>query len=133
MLNKLGTYLLVSLLLVFGTMVEFSMVLVAKQKYDWNNKTINNLENPSTIKIQKAYNDQETNSTVEVISQIKEKGHFSNIGIKDEYLKLSQILKYLMLPKSIPPYRKTDIIAFILFSAFYLCFNVIYFAVCLNH
>ena len=114
-------------------MVEFSMVLVAKQKYDWNNKTINNLENPSTIKIQKAYNDQETNSTVEVISQIKEKGHFSNIGIKDEYLKLSQILKYLMLPKSIPPYRKTDIIAFILFSAFYLCFNVIYFAVCLNH
>ena len=83
--------------------------------------------------LNKAYNDQEMNSTVEVISHIKEKDYFSDIGMKDEYLNLSQILSYLTLPKSIPPYRKTDIIAFILFSAFYLCFNVIYFAVCINY
>ena len=133
MLNKLGIYLLVSLLLVFGTMVEFSMVLVAKQKYDWNSKKINNFEEQSTIKDQKAYNNQEMNSTVKVISQVEEKGHFPDIWMKDEYLNLSHILKYLTLPKSMPPYRKTDIIAFILFSAFYLCFNVIYFAVCLNY
>ena len=39
-LNRLGIYLLTSLLLVFGTMVEFSVVLLIKQKFDWDEKAM---------------------------------------------------------------------------------------------
>ena len=39
-LNALGHYILVCFLFVFGTMVEFAIVLIGKQKGDWDNKAL---------------------------------------------------------------------------------------------
>ena len=37
-LNALGVYILLELLFVFGTIVEFAIVLVVRQKIDWSKK-----------------------------------------------------------------------------------------------
>ena len=124
---------MVSLLLVFGTMVEFSVVLVAKQKYDWDCKAIDSNGKPWTIRVQESYDARKTNSNIETISQIEGKDNMSAIKTNDEHLTPSQILNHLTLSENMPPYRKTDIVAFILFSSFYLCFNIIYFVVCINY
>ena len=114
-------------------MVEFSVVLVAKQKYDWDYKTIDSNAKPLTIKVQECYDDRKTNSNIGAISQIEGKDNMSAIETYGEHLTPSQILNHLTLSENMPPYRKTDIVAFILFSSFYLCFNIIYFVVCINY
>ena len=114
-------------------MVEFSVVLVAKQKYDWDGKKINNNEKAVMSNVQEAYKDKKVSSSIEPINHIEEKDNISYIGTSDEYLSPNQALNQLMLSKNMPPYRKTDIIAFILFCCFYLCFNIIYFVFCINY
>ena len=42
-MNALGRYLLISLLFVFGTMVEFAAVLVYKQKMERDEKSLRTL------------------------------------------------------------------------------------------
>ena len=49
-MNRSGMYLLVSLLLVFGTMLEFSMVLIIKQKLDQSKKSMDENDKLFTAK-----------------------------------------------------------------------------------
>ena len=114
-------------------MVEFSVVLVAKQKHDWDGKTINESNKRFMLRVQEACKDLKVNSSIETISQVKGKDDISDNGMNGDYLTPSQIQNHFTLSKNMPPYRKTDIFAFILFSCFYLCFNIIYFVVCLNY
>ena len=66
------------------------------------------------------------------IDDIREEDDTANDGMTEESLAPNQILDYLTPSKNMPSYRKTDIIAFFLFSGFYVLFNIIYFAICMS-
>ena len=105
----LGVYILVSLVFVFGTMVEFAAVLVAKQRVDWNE------------------NAKEKNNRIFV-----KKPETHVVENQDNDLKTNNIFDKCKLTKDIPPYRKMDVFSFVVFSGLYLCFNFVYFVTCLK-
>ena len=109
-LNLLGVYILISLTFVFGTMVEFAAVLVAKQRADWNE---NAKEKNNRIFVKKL----ETHET----------------GHQNGNLEKSHFFDKCKLTKDMPPYRKMDVLSFVVFSGLYLCFNFIYFITCLKN
>ena len=113
-------------------MVEFTIVLMAKQKLDWDSKTIDDNEKKSTLKRKEAFLDLKRRSSMK-IDDIREGDDTANHGRTEDSLAPIQISDYLTLSKNMPPYRKTDIIAFFLFSGFYLLFNVIYFVICVHY
>ena len=113
-------------------MVEFTIVLMAKQKLDWDSKTIDDNEKKSTLKRKEAFLDLKRRSSMK-IDDIREGDDTANDGRTEDSLAPIQISDYLTLSKNMPPYRKTDIIAFFLFSGFYLLFNVIYFVICVHY
>ena len=106
----LGVYILISLTFVFGTMVEFAAVLVAKQRVDWNE---NAKEKSNRIFVQKQEKD--------------------GAGNQDDNLKNNHIFDKCKLTKDMPPYRKMDVLSFVVFSDLYICFNFIYFVTCLKN
>ena len=112
-------------------MVEFTIVLIAKQKLDWDIKTSDENNKKLTLKPKEAFQDLKRRSSMK-IDDIKEGDETCNDGMTEDSLGPIQILDYLTPSKNIPSYRKTDIIAFFLFSGFYLLFNVIYFVVCVH-
>ena len=70
-LNWVGVYLLASILFVFGTMVEFTIVLIAKQKLDWDVKTSDENNKKLTLKPKEAFQDLKRRSSMK-IDDIKE-------------------------------------------------------------
>ena len=122
-----------SLLLVFGTMVEFSVVLIVKQKLDWNKTAVDRKEEKIMIRTLKT---QENNNSVAKVKKnvdMEEKRSITDIEIIDQYMTSSPILRHLTFSKDMPSYRKIDIISFVLFSCFYFCFNFIYFIYCIHY
>ena len=108
-MNLLGVYILVSLVFVFGTMVEFAAVLVAKQRADWNE------------------NAKEKNNKIFV-----KKPETHGAGNQNGNLKISHIFDKCKLTKDMPSYRKMDVLSFVVFSGLYLCFSFVYFVTCLK-
>ena len=100
---------MVSLVFVFGTMVKFAAVLVAKQQVDWNE------------------NAKEKNNRIFV-----KKPETQVVKNQDDNLKTSNIFDKCKLTKDIPPYRKMDVLSFVVFSGLYLCFSFVYFVTCLK-
>ena len=123
---------MVSILLVFGTMIEFTIVLIAKQKLDWDGKNIKDNDKKSTLKPKEAFPDLKRRSSIKMIDDIRPVDNTTNDGMTEESLAPNQILDYLTSSTNMPSYRKTDIIAFFLFSGFYVLFNIIYFAICMS-
>ena len=107
---------MISILFVFGTMVEFSVVLIAKQKHDWDNKTTVKNDKPLMSKSNETWRDPKSNSSSITIYDVKDENCISDNGTNEEYLTPNHILNYLTLSTNMPPYRKTDIVAFISFS-----------------
>ena len=133
MLNRLGVYLLTSLLLVFGTLVEFSVVLIAKQRLDWNTKPCDANDKNYESKSKIAWKSNNHTTVPDCTRELQKANESSENEKENQFLELSQILNHITSSKNIPFYRKVDIVAFILFTGFYLCFNLIYFHVCINY
>ena len=123
-MNRLGIYLLASLLFVFGAIVEFAIVLMAKQKVD-NTMSMTNFKQPGHI------------SKLRPKSKIIEVSEQTEISFanqrKDGYITAPQIVDQPNFCKNMPAYRKTDIIAFVLFNVVYVCFISVYFIVCFSY
>ena len=104
-------------------MVEFAGVLIVKQRMDWNEKTMEKKPKVLNVKAKKTGNESELSLKM------------NNAGIENKFgfLKPSHIIDYCKLTKSIPSYRKVDVISFSIFSGFYICFNFIYFLSWVKH
>ena len=113
-------------------MVEFTIVLIAKQKLDWDGKTIEDNEKKSTLKPAEAFLNSKRRSSMKITNNSIEGDTTADDGMTEDSFAPNQILDYLTPSKNMPPYRKTDIIAFPLFIGFYLLFNVIYFVICVH-
>ena len=111
-------------------MLEFSAVLIAKQRCEWN-KTIENDHKLNKPKVEQAWKVPTDKWSTEYLEN--EANGANDIKDKDQVLGFRIFVNYLSFPKNIPPYRKADIVAFIVFTGFYLCFNLIYFYVCINY
>ena len=122
-----------SLLLVFGTLVEFSVVLIVKQRLDWNSKPCDANDKNCESKSKLAWKSYEHTTIPDSTRELQKANENSKNEMKNQFLELSQILNHITFSKNIPSYRKVDIVAFIGFSVFYLCFNLIYFCVCINY
>ena len=106
MLNRLGVYLLTSLLLVFGTLVEFSVVLIAKQRLDWNKKPCDandnkNYESKSKIAWKSNYHTTVPDCTRE----LQKANERSENEKENQFLELCQILNHITSSKNIPFFR----------------------------
>ena len=112
-------------------MLEFSAVLIAKQRCEWNKKKIENDHKLNKPKVKQAWKVPIDKSATKYLKN--EANDDNDVEGKDQILALSQFVNYLSFPKNIPPYRKADIVAFIVFTGFYLGFNLIYFYVCINY
>ena len=132
-LNRLGVHLLTSLLLVFGTLVEFSVILIAKQRSDWNKQPCDANDNNCESKSKLAWISNNHTTVPDCTRELQKTNENAEKEMKNQFLELNPILNHITSSKNIPSYRKVDIIAFILFTGFYLCFNLIYFYVCINH
>ena len=109
-------------------MVEFSVVLIAKQKHDWDSKATDNKDRPKSLSRREAFKDVDVRSKINEINEANEANGDDSIDVN---LTPNQILDYLTISKNMPHYRKTDIIALILFNTFYIIFNIIYFVICI--
>ena len=115
-MNRLGMYLLMSLLLVFGTMLEFVMVLIIKQKLDQSKKSIE--ENDKLF----LENEEKFGENIKKASVSETVDQHVTPNLKTHILTFS---------KDMPSYRKIDIVAFFFFSGYFLCFSFVYFIVCI--
>ena len=123
-MNRLGIYLLASLLFVFGAIVEFAIVLMAKQKVD-NTMSMTNVKQPGHIsKLRPRSKIIEVSEQTEISSANQR---------KDGYITAPQIVDQPNFSKNMPAYRKADIIAFVLFNFVYICFISVYFIVCFSY
>ena len=113
-------------------MVEFSAVLMAKQRDEWMKKTAEKDYKEYMSKDKRTWTNPNDKSATEYFRKIKEADDNTDVQILDQFSKMGQILNYFTLDKNMPPYRKVDIIAFFVFTGFYFCFNLIYFYLCIN-
>ena len=104
-------------------MIEFATVLMAKQRMDWNENTKDSKNEVVMIKPKKYRIDLQSygGNTVD------------DTGNKGGIIKSNDILENCKLTKDMPPYRKMDVISFVLFSGLYILFNFIYFVSCLKY
>ena len=104
-------------------MVEFAGVLIVKQRMDWNEKTMEKKTKVLNVKAKKIGKESELNL----------KMNKAAIKSKFDFLKPSRFIDNCKLIKDIPSYRKVDVLSFVLFSGFYICFNFIYFHICVKY
>ena len=121
-LNALGAYLLISLLFVFGVMVELASVLFYKQKMEWN------------LKVQKKF-DMAQNMDEMQSSYLTKHGFLKSRKIgrnKRNIEPISQMDGQYQVQKTITITTKIDNVAFVLFTFSYFIFNLIYFCLFLT-
>ena len=111
------------MIFVFGTMIEFACVLMAQQRKDWNMKEKKRENRVFMTRSTKMDND----------SQLDETDTDTIIGNNSDYLDIMHILNPCELTKHMPPYRKVDVLSFVVFSSLYVTFNLIYFLVCIKY
>ena len=118
-MNALGGYLLVSLFFVFGTMIEFSIVLLAKLKIEWDARNV-----VEGIFISKetlhTKNRKINNATIEV-----EPRESASTETKTKHEKNARDATKGLFG-SLQTTAKVDFIALIMFSLCYFLFNCFY-------
>ena len=116
-LSALDIYLLVSLLFIFGTMIEFAFVLLFHRRikpYMGSNRVY-------------VYDEANFESLKE--NKTKQAIHNQKLDINDNSLFICPFLifKRLELP------TKIDFLTFVIYNLSYLIFNIIYFSIYLNN
>ena len=126
-LNLLGWYLLISLFFVFGTVLEFILVLVTKQMVDWvkTQKTIDVAQHQFSLNSAKIHDElQNSQCNVELIETIS---HTSGIDSSLDQSKLRPMATYPEFFKTLSITSKIDYVSFFVFSVLYMSFNFAYF------
>ena len=128
-LNALEAYILVALLFVFGTIIEFAFVLIIEQNRirSINEKKMNEKENE--FEAQMAENRVRCRTNTKSIRQVQDHVEFTR---EAEQRNDIQHLKNNSFYQSMPLTTKIDYAAFIIFVMLYLTFNIIYFCIFLN-
>ena len=76
---------------------------------------------------------EKINNVTEMDGNVAEKDNVDDTEMKEDFVMKNPILDHFTISKNMPRYRKIDIMAFILFSGFYICFNFVYFVICIHH
>ena len=128
-LNALGVYILVTLLFVFGTIIEFAFVLIIEQNRirSINEKKMNEKENK--LEAQMAENRVRCRTITKSIRQVQDHVEFTP---ETEQRNTVQHLENNSFNQSMPLTTKIDYAAFIIFVVLYITFNIIYFCIFLN-
>ena len=111
------------MIFVFGTMVEFAGVLMAQQRTDWNKK-----EKKKENRVFMTRNTKIDNDT-----QLDDANTNTIIGNCSDLLKMIHIIHLCQLTRNMPPYRKIDVLSFVVFIFLYVAFNFVYFLVCIKY
>ena len=117
-LSALDIYLLVSLLFIFGTMIEFALVLLTNRPIKPYTRSNNRVY---------AYDEDDLESLKE--SKTKQAINNQELDTNDDSLLICPFLifKRLELP------TKIDFLTFVIYNLSYLIFNIIYFSIYLNN
>ena len=128
-LNALGSYILVTLLFVFGTILEFAFVLIIEQKRirSMNEKKMNEKENEFESTTEE--NHVRCRRSTKSIRKVQYHVEFTR---ETEKRKDNQHLESNSFYQSMQLTTKIDYAAFIIFVILYITFNVIYFCIFLN-
>ena len=116
----------------FGTLVEFSFVLITKQRLEWNKKPCDANDKYCETKSKQIWSSNKQTPVTDCTRELQKANDNSENEMKNQFLGLSKVLNHITFSRNIPSYRKVDIVAFFGFTGFYLCFNLIYFYVCLS-
>ena len=125
----MGRYILTSFLFVFGTMVEFAIVLVGKQKGDWDNKALK-LKGKNT-KVRLTHSGKQCRSLTSIgkVDPVEDENNVSKTTKEEEITNTVLAIERLAFLKEMPRTTKVDFIAFAIFNISYVMFNIIYFVV----
>ena len=97
---------------------------MAKQKVD-NTMSMSNIKKPG--------HNSKLIPKAKIIKVSEQTGISSDNQWKDGYIRATKIVDQQNFFKNMPAYRKTDIIAFVLFNVAYVCFISVYFIVCFSY
>ena len=115
-----------SLLFVFGTMVEFALVLIDKQKNDWKQSTkTENIDTETEIELIHSQDKEIIQKCAGKVAP-SETSDFRETG-RNEMEKRCNILQRFMCFKEMPRSSKLDGVAFVIFNVCYIFFIIIYF------
>ena len=114
-------------------MVEFSVVLLIKQKFDWDENAMKKDTKQFLSNGKRGEKDLRIGSKIQVIEDMEKEDKVDDTEMRGDFVMKNLILDNITILKNMPHYRKIDIMAFILFCGFYTCFNFIYFVICIHH
>ena len=128
-LNALGVYILVTLLFVFGTILEFAFVLIIEQNMtrSMNEKKMIEKENEFETHSEEKY--ARCRRSSKGIRRVQDHVEFNR---ETEWRNDIQQLDSNTIYQSMPLTTKIDYAAFIIFVILYITFNIIYFCIFLK-
>ena len=122
-MTSLGSYILISLVFVFFTMVEFALVLILKE---WNERT--RYETTDESKSEKLFSRRLTELQKNIANVSPPGGMMPDLKTKEDSGR-EQITIEINRPgffANLPLNRKVDVFAFVIYHLFYSSFNLYY-------
>ena len=126
-MNALGYYLVISLFFVFGTVVEFALVLIVKQKLEWDGYFSGGANDGWKLERSPQENNFRCPNNVVNIDAIEEVVNDTNTTNEREMQQRRLRVQQLRFSKTLPLTTKIDFLAFLIFNFGYFIFNCIYF------
>ena len=131
-LSLLGAYLLISLVFVFFTVVEFALILILKEVYEYGSPETGRTNNNSSS--EKVISKHLTGQQIPVgqESQLEEIiDDLTRGGVAERRITLLHIIGPKLF-RNLPLMRKIDFSAFFIYHFTYVLFNFIYWFICCN-
>jgi hypothetical protein len=123
----LGRFILASFLFVFGTMVEFAVVLVGKQKGDWNHKASKMKEKHPIFRSKHSEKQSQCLTSIGKVEPTEGAKSVSKTTKKQEITNAALAVDRFTFLKEMPRTTKVDFTAFAIFNISYAMFVIIYF------
>ena len=111
----------------FGTLIEFAVILVVTQKLEWENRAPKQNQIEKDLKVNLSENADRLKNSIRKVGAVDSKKNApdKNAEIDMEQRSLNYERKGFF--KSLPRPTKIDCIAFFVFNLGYILFNLIYF------
>jgi hypothetical protein len=124
-LSALDYFLLISLLFIIGTTVEFAIVLVVKQKFELFNTSKTALRKAATAPNSLNYRHGSSASLcrVEPMDNLERETQVYNANALGETNKGNKLVRLCL---ELPLTKRIDFVAFLIFNIFYFVFNCVY-------
>ena len=126
-LNSLGWYLLISLLFVFGTVLEFIAVLILKQLVDWGIIKRSSQISQCAIKENVPNEGKEWKRIQYDVEIVKDTSHTSGGVSSSSKSSYRPNMAYAEFFKTLSVTAKIDSVSFVVFTVLFSAFNCIYF------